>query len=356
MAMWTGRGLLVTAVGTSLAVAGVAAVAIGGSAGNASKLSSDASGLAYATSSPGGHRPGHRHHHHPQPTPTSTTPTPTATPTTASPSPSSPTTTAPAAPIQSGFPNSGNTGVPSGTSLKVIDGNLKVTTAGTVISGVDVHGSIIVDANNVTIKDSRVRCAGVSDWCVSMGGSNGVLSNTEIGGGTNGTTYSNTAVGIWTGGDTGSARSTVITAVNVHHLMHGLRVDGSSTIQNSYIHDLSYADGVHSDGSFNSAGANVVYNHNTFVGGNNSLIFMQPLGGSPIKNIMIENNNFVAETVRGEVPSYGIGVDPRVSGVSVVNNVFSKGPWEVAPGSQNFPWAAWSGNTFASSSAVVAKP
>jgi len=54
-------------------------------------------------------------------------------------------------------PGPGNTGVPAGTKLTVHDGDLRITTPGIVISGLDVRGMITVEAPNVTIKNSIVR-------------------------------------------------------------------------------------------------------------------------------------------------------------------------------------------------------
>ena len=54
------------------------------------------------------------------------------------------------------------TGVPVGTALTVHQGDITVTQAGTVIDRLDVHGSIIVKANNVTIKRSFIRGGPVS--------------------------------------------------------------------------------------------------------------------------------------------------------------------------------------------------
>src|SRR5471032_2131868 len=54
-------------------------------------------------------------------------------------------------------PGPGNTGVPAGTALKVMDGNLTITTAGATYSGLDIHGFVSVQAPDVTIKDSVIR-------------------------------------------------------------------------------------------------------------------------------------------------------------------------------------------------------
>jgi hypothetical protein len=66
-------------------------------------------------------------------------------------------TTATAVTAPGGKPSATTTGVPSGTALKRHDGDITVTTAGTVISGLDIHGFVTIKAPNVTIKNSIVR-------------------------------------------------------------------------------------------------------------------------------------------------------------------------------------------------------
>lgn len=62
-----------------------------------------------------------------------------------------------AAPSTSTRPNGSNTGVPAGVSLKRHDGDLVITKAGTVISGLDIRGFVDVRAPKVTIKNSIIR-------------------------------------------------------------------------------------------------------------------------------------------------------------------------------------------------------
>src|ERR1700712_329396 len=54
-------------------------------------------------------------------------------------------------------PGATNTGVPVGTRLTVVNGDLNVTKNGTVIDSMDIHGFVKINANNVTIKRSIVR-------------------------------------------------------------------------------------------------------------------------------------------------------------------------------------------------------
>ena len=69
------------------------------------------------------------------------TPTPTPTPTTGS----------------TGFPTAATTGVVAGSSLTRHDGDITVTTDGTVLQDMDIHGFVTVKAKNVVIRNCIVR-------------------------------------------------------------------------------------------------------------------------------------------------------------------------------------------------------
>jgi len=56
-----------------------------------------------------------------------------------------------------GKPGAHNTGVPTGTKLKVHQGDLRVREAGKVIDGLDVRGFVFIEAPNVVVRNSIVR-------------------------------------------------------------------------------------------------------------------------------------------------------------------------------------------------------
>jgi hypothetical protein len=66
-----------------------------------------------------------------------------------------PTTGCFSVPSRCGYPDPTNTGVPAGTALAP-SGSIVVTQPGTVISGVDVTGTIQIYADDVTVENSRV--------------------------------------------------------------------------------------------------------------------------------------------------------------------------------------------------------
>ena len=105
--------------------------------------------------------------------PTTTTPTPTGTSCFASPG-------------SCGYPDPayGNVGVPAGTNLTP-SGSITVSTAGTVINGLNITGTVTVKANNVTIQNSKITCnCGTGNVAVSASGVSGLtIKNSEISGG-----------------------------------------------------------------------------------------------------------------------------------------------------------------------------
>ena len=67
-----------------------------------------------------------------------------------------------------GFPDATDTGVQAGVTLKAYNGDLIINTPGAVISGLDIHGSVIINADNVTLINCRITS---SDYfIVSVGG------------------------------------------------------------------------------------------------------------------------------------------------------------------------------------------
>ena len=60
-------------------------------------------------------------------------------------------------PSACGYPDATNSGLPAGTVLTPKTGNISANTAGQTISNIDLtNGTIVVTANNVTIKDARI--------------------------------------------------------------------------------------------------------------------------------------------------------------------------------------------------------
>jgi hypothetical protein len=69
-------------------------------------------------------------------------------------------------PSACGFPDATNTGVPPGTKLERVNGTVTLDKPGSVYSGHEVHGEILVAADDVTIENSRI--VSTSDYPIRM--------------------------------------------------------------------------------------------------------------------------------------------------------------------------------------------
>ena len=72
-------------------------------------------------------------------------------------------------PSACGYPDPSNTGVPPGTSLRAYEGDLRISTPGSVIADLAVNGSVEITASHVTLKDSEVTSSGGTAHAVWIG-------------------------------------------------------------------------------------------------------------------------------------------------------------------------------------------
>jgi hypothetical protein len=136
------------------------------------------------------------------------------------------------------YPDASCTGVPPGTQLTVHEGDLTVSTANTVVNGLDLRGCVFVDAPGVVIRNSKVSCSGSEAIQSPDGrytGTGLLIEDSEI------DCLGTAGTGI---GDTNfTARR-----VNVHGCENGFDLDQNVTVEDSYIHNLYNSDEAHTDG------------------------------------------------------------------------------------------------------------
>jgi hypothetical protein len=194
-----------------------------------------------------------------------------------------------------GWPDASNTGVPAGTVLTP-SGGMTITTAGTVIDARDISGPVIVDAPNVTIRNSRIR--GNAFMLVRSNGTGLVVEDSElINEPVAGQPNCHNAIGF--GGYT--VRRSEFTGCENAADMGG----GNVTFVDNYVHDLdtvgpSYVfgnAGPHTDGVQVGEGAqNLLIRHNWIspqdegTPQSTSAIIMYTGGGTPNSNVWIEDN------------------------------------------------------------------
>jgi pectate lyase len=278
------------------------------------------------------------------------TPTPTAT-TSATPTPSKSTSDsssgsggAPTSdiPLLPSYPDASNTGVPSGTSFKTHSGDWTITKAGTVIDGYDVKGIILVRANNVVIKNSRIR--GVGWWSIDVkdGLTGVVVQDCDIDG--QGTSGREGSMGIM-----GPAK---VLRNDIRGVENGLTPGSGSLLQDNYVHDLGaggsdpHYDGIQIDGDRD----NITILHNTVINQyHQTAAVMIDNGFGPINNITVKNNYLGGGGYT--VYSDGQFSGGPISGVKFLDNTFRRGYWGYASFENNSPVV--SGNTDAETGKTI---
>ncbi len=205
-------------------------------------------------------------------------------------------------------PSAANTGVPDGTPLTIVNGNITVSVAGTVISNKDVRGVIYVMAPNVTIKNSIIRGKPVAPT-----GSAGLIQATYDGFLVNGQPIDTDGLNIydvtlqpqvksvyWNGifGDGFTLDRVEITNVTdgVHIVDTYKTPGGKAWIFNSWIHDVnhfdydpSHTDGSHDD-SFQIASASDVWLKNNVITVAHNANLQVTQGAGVTDKLLVENN------------------------------------------------------------------
>ncbi|MEV3978254.1 hypothetical protein [Nonomuraea sp. NPDC049758] len=303
----------------------------------------------------------------PTPTPTKTptgtpTATHTATPTATKTPPQTPTQTPPQTPTKTptstpppggGWPGAGNTGVPDGTDLVKKTGSIVIKEDGKVIDGWDVTGDITVEADNVTIRNTRVR--GQSDyWGILQreGFSGLTVEDSEIFG--NGKVR--TQFGILNQG-----KLITIRRVDIHTISNGILTD-QGLVEDSYVHDPKYYSGDHTDMIMSTGtaapGTELVIRHNTVINTldqTGAIALFQDFGVT--RNVTVQGN-FLAG---GGWSLYaGAGAKGKSSNIKVIDNVFSRRVWPkggyagpVSYWDANGPGNVWKGNSWEGGGASI---
>lgn len=146
---------------------------------------------------------------------------------------SKPTTKAPAKPAApvnrpGGRPGPSNTGVPAGTSLTVVNGDVVVTANGTVINGQDIKGALIIKASNVTVRNSLIEGSANSDSVVVSSGTGILLEDDEV-------AVAHPVVSH----DAMSVKNATLNRLNIHGGVDGMKLSSNSVVENSWIHSLN---------------------------------------------------------------------------------------------------------------------
>jgi hypothetical protein len=228
------------------------------------------------------------------------------------------------------FPDAGNTGLPAGAKLTGRKA-IRVRKAGAVINGADVRGDIYVEADNVTIKNSRIVNDG--NWAIVQRpeASGLVVKDSEIRG--NGTDRLQYAI-LNLGGDIKILRNDISAVSDAISTNVGL-------IEGNYLHDPIYFDGDHTDMIQSNAGPpsgqRLVIRRNTVINTLEQTAAIALFQDFGVQHSALIENNLLAG---GSYALYaGAGKMGTSHNIKVINNVFSR---EVFPKSGQWgPVAYW---------------
>ncbi|QTE29652.1 right-handed parallel beta-helix repeat-containing protein [Pengzhenrongella sicca] len=211
-------------------------------------------------------------------------------------------------------PGPASTGVPAGVVLTPSEG-VRVTEDGAVLDGLDVAGCVVVAADDVTIRNSRITCLDApNDRAVVYDGSRTglVLEDVEIDGG------GRTDIGVDTS-------STTIRRANIHGVNDGVRLGIGVTVEASWIHDLTRIGELHPDAIQGISAQDIVIRGNTLdprnavTGdrGNAAIMLGSETGPKVSKNVVIEGN-----WINGGNYSINIREDIVAEGFEIRDNRF----------------------------------
>lgn len=218
--------------------------------------------------------------------------------------------------------NASNTGVPAGTALRVHDGNITVTQPGTVIDSLDIRGSVVVKAANVTIKNSIIRGRSDSPNSTLVNNlgkhANLVIMDSEL-------VSADPAVRLR--GIEGA--NFAATRLNIHGVEDQLHLTGGNVrLVDSYLHDNFHLDSdprrnggeTHDDNIQIQAGSDIVITGNTLVGAHNAVIMITQDTGD-VSNVKVTGN-----FADGGACSINVAEKDRgpISGLEITNNVFGR--------------------------------
>jgi VCBS repeat-containing protein len=242
-----------------------------------------------------------------------------------------------ATPILTGFPDATTTGVSAGTVLTSHAGDLVIDTPGAVISGLNITGTVYINAPNVTIENCKITSDNWWVVIVEPGVTGALVQNCDI----NGT-------GTGPQGQVGIAGQGTFLHNNIYNVENGVDVRGDNTlIQDNYIHDLQASGDPHYDGIQISASvSNVTVRHNTDISPDSatSAVYVANDWGS-VSNIVIDNNELAGGgfTVYSDQKTAARGGTGTVTGVQFTNNKLESGHYGFDAITDNN--VVWQGNT-----------
>jgi hypothetical protein len=212
----------------------------------------------------------------------------------------------------------GAVGVPPGTSLTVHEGDLTITTPGTVVDSLDVRGFVRVKAANVVIRNSIIRGPGspltsAMSLVQADAGANGnlLIENSEI--------FADQP-SQWVDGIVGMGFT--LRGVDIHTVVDQVKIIGDNvSVENSFLHGNLHYGTTHDDNVQVSIGSNVRVVNSTLSGSSNAGVMITQDRGPVVGfNFRANTADNGACTINVAEKSYG-----PPPGLSITENVFGVG-------------------------------
>ncbi|WP_432534228.1 right-handed parallel beta-helix repeat-containing protein [Kineococcus arenarius] len=214
--------------------------------------------------------------------------------------------------VTDGRPGVFTTGLRGGGTQRTLTGDQTITRDGTVLDGVRIVGCVVVDANDVVIRNSEIVCRQKGRQVavkVAEGKRNLLIEDSEI-------DATGADVGVGWGNYT-------LRRVNLHGSADGARWGSNVLIEDSWIHDMTRQDGLHSDAMQTTSATNVVIRGNVLDpsdGGdplNAAVMIGTELGAQKLSNVLIEGNHLGGGSYTVNVRS-----DANITGLVIRGNTF----------------------------------
>jgi hypothetical protein len=244
------------------------------------------------------------------------------------------------------FPDASTTGIRgaglSYSDLTPVSGGLKVSDNGAIIDKKDIRGAVVINADNVTLKRSRIRGSGTIANLIMNNGSNFIIEYCEVEGLTDG-------VGNGIGRSNFTARY-----CDIHRVGDGAKINGNATVEHCYVHDLRkwqlQSGTTHNDCLQATRGSNIVVRNNRLHGiwQNSTSCIKITAEKGPVSNATIEGNYLAG----GGYCVYVTKKDPYSCplGVKLLNNTFQKNSYTHSHLQTKGCSVTFSGNVFVTGS------
>jgi hypothetical protein len=221
-------------------------------------------------------------------------------------------------------------GVPSGTKLRIVNGDMTITAAGTTLDGVDLHGYLTIKANNVTIRNSILRGGATATSTKALIMAWAKPKNLQV---INSTLKADNP-SLHVDGLSGSGYTA--DGLDISGVVDATKVIGGNvTIRNSWFHDPIHSasdpnqpDGKTHDDGIQIEGGSAILVENNKIGGFHNAAIQVTQNYAATHGVTVRNNEFSGGACQINVTDKGAGGGGKaISSFSLTSNGFGPGDY-----------------------------